>query len=325
MAGILTYRSYRLLAIMILSLIGFFTARMPWLEYPRINLVFEGRHGVGWFTSSLFFLILVLTALMLFRKKGDRVLSIIIGIISGLLATIGIEKIAKFYLVELNRAAEFPLFNIASAGMFLRYGVYVLTVCGILIFFLILPLIFKSAFETDKPMAYVFKYGSIVLAVVGVLAGAWWYLSPSNTTDLEEVTKNLTEDYQQMNSALSAGRLDVVVDYTHPIIYQSMGGKQELKNVLNEVRQQLGIIDSDVSEVVGFEQKGRKIQALFQHNTTIRSANGTDVTRGSSFGFSSDGGQSWVFAGINGRTFREMKENFPEIFDELDYSVKSQE
>jgi hypothetical protein len=296
---------------------------MPWLEYPKIELVLEGRNGVGWFTSMLFLLIAILTAFHFFSNKWQRWLGGASLLISGLLTIIGLDKIIRFHFVWSKEYSDNFLFNVASDGMILRYGIYVLTACASLSFILTLPLLFTGLEGSSR--SPILRYGLLLILVLPAL-----YFGVQNFTPEEVVTTNLAKaqiakDYTQMNQALNEGDFDLVVQYTHPTVYRTLGGPNKLKEMLGQIRSQAQNISSEVMDIAALHQKGKQVQAIIQHSTTIKTNDGEEVTRGSSFAFSDNAGESWVFAGINGRSFQEMKSFFPEIFDELDYSVKSTE
>jgi hypothetical protein len=296
---------------------------MPWLEYPKIDLVLEGRNGVGWFTSMLFLSIGILTFLHFFIKKRQRWLSATSLLISGLLTGIGLDKIIRFHFVWSKDYSDNFLFNVASDGMILRYGIYVLTVCAFLAFILTLPLFFTGLEGSSR--SPIVRYGLLLVLVLPALYFGIQNFTSEETIILDLAKAQIAKDYTQMNQALNEGSFDLVVQYTHPTVYRTLGGPDKLKEMLVQVRSQAQNISSEVLDVAALHQKGKQVQAIIQHSTTIRTNDGEEVTRGSSFAFSDNAGESWVFAGINGRSFQEMKSFFPEIFDELDYSVKPQE
>jgi hypothetical protein len=305
---------------LILSIIGFFTVRMPWLEYPKIDLVLEGRNGVGWFTSMLFFIIFLLVLLLLFYKKRDRLLGGSVFGVGAFLTIIGLEKIIRFFLEWKHESSDLFLINLAGAGVILKYGVYVLTVSAGLITILAIPFIFTTFFEQSGRQRAFLNYVLIFITAIGALI-AYAELRPVPEVSQEQVVSAIKNDYVSMNKVLMDGDYDKVVNYTHPTIYQSLGGIERYKQVLQEVKTQALRADVRVDDVVKYVQKGENVQAIFHHTTVFSTPEGSETVRGSSFGFSNDVGKTWVFVGINGKSFPEMKKDFPDIFDELNYSV----
>ena len=138
---------------------------------------------------------------------------------------------------------------------------------------------------------------------------------------LDKVTieENLNVSFDKMGDALVNKRSDQFVEYMHPILYQSIGGKPKMIELMTALYEDVEIKEGKIIKVFKTKTEGDAIQALLMQSFTFVSGGEETNSTTQSFAFSYDGGRTWSFAGIENRTFDEMKKILPELFEELRY------
>ncbi len=125
--------------------------------------------------------------------------------------------------------------------------------------------------------------------------------------------------FDNMSNALISKRSDQFVEYMHPILYQSIGGRDKMIELMTALYEDVEIKESKIIKVLKTETRGDIIQTLLMQRFIIINGSEEVISSNQSFAFPYDGGRTWSFAGIEDRTFDEMKKILPELFEELRY------
>jgi len=88
---------------------------------------------------------------------------------------------------------------------------------------------------------------------------------------------------------------------------------------MSKLYEDVNVKSGKINKVFKTKTEGDVIQALLMQSFTFVTKGQETVSSTKSFAFSYDGGRSWIFAGIENRSYDEMKKIIPEIFDELRY------
>ncbi len=124
--------------LLILAVIGMATIFMPWVVYPRIDMILTGSMGDGWISFALFLIILIvilikgisrpLSAFQKFTVFGFALLNLLMAV----------YKIYNFSIDKANFNSGDPYMITAAAGSHLGYGLYMLAVISALIVIIVL-------------------------------------------------------------------------------------------------------------------------------------------------------------------------------------------
>lgn len=301
--------------IIFVSIGGLLSVFLPWITYPRLEMTLKGYDGDGALFSILFFIILIANFYSAFRSRSNKkkAINILTSTLSGIIFALSVYKIYAFYEDVYNFTSDDPITSFAGAGVQLRYGLYVIAALSFICLFLSS---IGSYFTKKKHL--------IFLVAFILLSGSISYLiynSNKNNNRLDKIAieENLNTSFIKMSNALVTKKPEQFVDFIHPILYQSIGGKKKLIELMTAMYEDVEIKEGKINKVFKTKTEGDVIQALLlQSFTFIKEANESNTTN-KTFAFSYDGGRTWSFAGIENRTFDEMKKILPELFEELRY------
>jgi hypothetical protein len=302
--------------IILFSTIGVLSVFLPWIHYPRLGLIIKGYEGDGVLISIIFAAILFINLYSNWRQggKNKKRYNIITLVLSLIILVLSIYKIYAFYEDIYSFQSNDPIISYAGAGVNLKYALYVIAALSFVCLFLSS---IGSLFTKAKHL--------IILGLIITIAGGTSYLvyqkmNSYDQLDKIEIEENLNSHFDNMSNALRTKRTDQFVEYIHPILYQSIGGKKKLAELMSELYNDLTVKETKIVKVFKTKTKGDVIQALLLQSITFVSGMEETTTNNKSFAFSYDGGNTWIFAGIENRTFDEMKKILPELFEELRYS-----
>lgn len=307
------YRKPANYSILFISILGVLTIFLPWIEYPRIEQTLKGYHGDGYLFSIVFFFIFCMGLYAHFSQSNAplKKVNIINTILASVLLCVVIQKMIKFNKEVNEYLTDNPIMGYAGSGARLDIGLYVI---GIICLLIIILSGFSPIFSKLKNL--------IILLIVGSVLGQGIYFAKNALKpklSQSEVVENLATEFDKMGNSLINKRPDLFANYVHPILYQSIGGKEKLISIMREMYADINISKAEIVKILETETKGENIQSLlFQRMTIDKNGQPTTVTN-KTFAFSYDGGITWSFAGTEDRTFEQMREILPEIFDELAY------
>lgn len=302
-------------ALLALSVLGVTTIFLPWIEYPILELTMHGKDGDGWLISLTFFIVGVLCIYTLFSKNEyfkliPRSLVILLNLV---ILCLSIYKIYAFNLEVANYTTDSPIMGYAASGAHLSYGLYAITFISSLQLILA---IFEKTFRSYKNIALLL-ISLVLLAIIGMSATK--IISRIGAPDDSSKVLNLKNEFSNMSTALIEQKPDDFVNYIHPILYESVGGKKQLAKFMAGMYENVRINNSKIIDLKTLVKKGSNIQTLITQESSYTINNIASSSQSTSFAFSYDQGRTWVFAGTEERSFDEMKKILPEIFDELRY------
>ncbi len=298
-----------------ISLLGVFSFLMPWITYPRLEMTLKGYDGDGVLLAIIFFLILGINLYSAFRNNSNkkRIINIFSFVLAAIIFTLSVYKIYAFYEDVFSFQSNDPITSYAGAGVQLRYGLYVIATLSFICMFLSS----LGSFFT-KPKRLIFLL-ALFLISGGISYKVYNANSKIDRLDKIAIEENLNGAFEKMGNALVTKQSDQFVEYIHPILYQSIGGKKKLAELMSSMYQDVEVKEAKIIKVFKTKTEGDAIQALLMQSFTFFKNGSESNTTNKSFAFSYDGGRTWSFAGIEDRTFDEMKKILPEIFNELRY------
>ena len=299
--------------ILLFSLLGVLSVLLPWIHYPRLELTIMGYNGDGYLLSILFAIILFINLYSKSRDggKNQKRYNIITFALSLIILVLSIYKIYAFYQDIYSFQSDDPIVSYAGAGVNLKYGLYVIAVLGFICLFLSS---LGSLFSKSKQL--------LILAIVFIFAGGASYLAYQKMTNIDqldkiEIEENLNSQFDKMSNALVSKQSDNFVEFIHPIIYQSIGGKKKLAELMTELYNDVIVKETKIEKTLKTKTNGDAIQVLFLQSIVFIKGMDEINNTNKSFAFSYDGGKTWSFAGIEEKSFDEMKKLLPELFDEM--------
>jgi len=286
---------------------------LPWIYYPRLDKIIYGYNGDGILISILFGFMFVINIYSKLRSggKSKKRYNIVTAIISFVILALSIYKIYAFYEDVNNFVSNDPLVGYGGAGVRLQNGLY--AIAGLSFICCLLSTLSGYIKELKHLILFV------VLSLFVGFSSYYIYQNKDshNKLDKIEIEENLNKHFVAMGDALKSRRTDLFVDYIHPILYQSIGGKRKMAELMTEAYKELVIKDTKIEKIYKTETKGDVIQVLLLQNITfmkgVQEVNNTNK----SVAISYDGGATWVFAGVEERSFEEMQKVLPELFSEL--------
>jgi len=317
----------------IFSIVGISATFMPWLHYPVTGDIFYGYMGDGIITGFLFFLILTFSVFSLIKNKTYKITNIVIGVLGILFSIYTYFTIEGIHTEQINFTTDNPLIAAGTAGFYEGAGIYLIGFAGLGLFinsiigFLtenqIKPLV--SISKADKSVnvlrLYFFGFGLIIiLSIVG-----FYFLKGDNlkfnTSNAEQV---LTEKIENMNQLIQTDRFVELANFTHPLLVQTIGGKEKTIEVLRKTSEEWkkdGLVFENVSilKILDVIQKGRIVQVLFTQQVQMSKNMLSETENQQVIAVSEDQGKTWYFININGKSKEEMKKIFPPLFDQLEF------
>ncbi|SRR6056297_235148 len=117
----------------LIMLLGMYASlATPWIVYPRIDVVLEGKMGDGW----VFFALFVISILILIIRHRKRVLSRVqkwsLSVIMVIMLLLSVTKISDFNAEKAAFQSEDPYLITANAGSHVGWGLYMLIVVLVL-------------------------------------------------------------------------------------------------------------------------------------------------------------------------------------------------
>lgn len=118
--------------VVVISLVGIVGSFLPWINYPRIDLVVNGYQGDGWIIAFLFTMIILFSVIALLIARFRQV-SFLSALFFNILITLLIySKIDTFWEEKLNFNSDDPYLITAVAGSHIAYGLYMVGVSSLL-------------------------------------------------------------------------------------------------------------------------------------------------------------------------------------------------
>jgi len=278
-------------------------------------MVLSGYDGDGVLLSILFLIILIINLMPIVKKKfkENKSLNILTFIFGAIILTISVYKIVAFYEDVFTFRSDDPIISYAGAGVHLKSGLFIIVgLSTAILFFSSLGIFFTKSKRIVALIGFLFCAGAVTYLTYNVMKN-------NNRLDKIAIEENLNTHFNKMGNALITKDSEQFVEYIHPILYQSIGGKGKMVELMSALYEDVEIKEGKIIKVFKTKTRGDVIQALLMQSFTFRNAEGETESTTKSFAFSYDGGRTWSFAGIENRTFDEMRKILPELFEELRY------
>jgi hypothetical protein len=135
-------------------------------------------------------------------------------------------------------------------------------------------------------------------------------------------TVTLKKQADIVAKAMVNGDYVTVVEYMHPKVIQSAGGKQKMLQMMNAGMEQMkaqgiSIQSATVGEPGKFYKAGTEIHCLIPNNIRIKTPNSSIVTHSNLLAISQDGGKNWTFLDLNKGTIASIPKLFPNFNKDL--------
>jgi len=297
------------------SIGGVLSLFLPWIYYPRLDLNIYGHDGDGWLISMAFFVVVILGFIST-RKKSENyrhVYNMLAFAISIVILFLCVYKIYAFHEEIYTFQSDDPIISYSGAGARLKLGLYVIATLSFITAFLSS---LGTLFSKSKMPWYILS----AVLLIGIIA---FLIHNTNKhrdkLDKVAIEENLNTYFNKMGEALIRKRSDQFVEFVHPILYQSIGGKKKLVELMSALYADVEIKEANIDRILKTNTEGDVIQALLIQNFAIEKEGKETKTTNKSFAFSYDGGRTWSFAGIENRSFDEMKKILPELDEKLRY------
>lgn len=306
---------------------------MPWLHYPKPNAVVYGYLSDGIVTGFLFLLFFIFS---LFNIKKVRFHYVGSGLMAVIALWMGFEAYQKIIEIESEKQnfnSDNPIIALSVAGFNQGIGIYIMGIAGIGIFVTILiALIFQfinsdvtqtlessSKIEGKELIVLIASFGLIAIFTYFLIFG-----KIKGRPDEDELKTAISKSVADMGKAIQNENYDAFVEYNHPIMIQTYGGKQRTKDLLSATLQELKksgykVKDASLSQVHDVQFKQNNIQAIITQKLTLDSMSTDKTQLQKMIAISDNNGASWSFINIDGKTKEEIKAVFPLINPNLEF------
>lgn len=305
--------------------IGIIATFLPWVYYPKGNTNLYGYVGDGLITGFLFVLVTVFSLYELYKKRDLQLNKIISGIIGLLMLILAVNNIFEIEYQKSNFETENPFIGAAFAGFTQGIGLYVLGIggLGVFLFSLFGYLKCRSNKETtqSKKLNIVIPLSIIVLVIGIFLRDKIFTGSAPSEEALSAIFK---KDVEAMGHCLITGDYDCFINYNHPMIVQSYGSKEKMKNLLDQMirgykdyqGQYKNIAFINVNQI---EKNGRNIQAVVNQEVTLDKAGEQVKQEQMVLAVSEDNGSTWHYINLSGMDKEKLSQFYPDLNKKLNF------
>ena len=276
------------LLILVFSMLGISASFMPWVIFPKGNGLFYGYHVDGSVTGILFFLILVFSIITYNKQRLPLVLGFLSAIISLWMVYLSYDKIAAIQDQKINFSSDNPLIATATAGFHEGIGLYVLGIAGTGLFIAVLGTIYferrvKSLVPNpdtfQKRHKLIIYSGGGLLTIALLMVFLFGLRGKTDQVSKEVIRYQLKEGIHQMGETLAKEDYVKFLDYNHPMMIQSYGGKERalalIQTSMDDLRNSGTSIDSvGLYEILEVVRRDADIQAVVVQ-TVFMTQNGT--------------------------------------------------
>lgn len=311
--------------LILFSVLGISSTFMPWIHYPKMNVAIYGYLVDGILTGLYFLISLIFASYVLYKKKLNTIISLALILVGLFLAYSSIIRLDDLNNEKINFRSDNPLISSGTAGFHEGIGIYVYGIAAAgLSLTLILGLILKH-FQTDTATLKIKKYLMVGLVCVAVVIGAvalFKIMIPSDKLSKSSLTPIISGHVRSMGDALKNGNYTLFLDYNHPGIIQSNGGRAKAIEMLQETNKALlenntKIVSVLLKDVHDIKINGENIQVIITQEVLFDN-NGKSINElQKMLAVSDDSGKSWQFININNKTKTEVLEFFPSLNEHL--------
>lgn len=304
---------------LLISIVGTIATFLPWVYYPKGDTNLYGYVGDGIVTGFVFLLIGIFSIVEIIKRKNITSLKIINALLSLWMMILAVSNIMDIEHQKTNFETDNPFIGAAFAGFTQGSGLYVLgfSGLGVLIFSLIGLYIGKKNPDTsNNKKLQIYLPVSIVLALLIVFLVNLNGLSFKSAPDEEQMQVIFQRDVEKMGKCLIERDYECFVNYNHPMIIQSYGSKEKMKETVNGAMHTYRDMGGEYKnikfvDIQQIEHKGRNIQAIINQDVTIIKNNENVVERQRLLAVSEDNGATWYYINLNGMTREKISDFYP--------------
>lgn len=317
--------------LILFCVVGISSTFMPWLHYPKNDVIFYGYLADGILTGFSFTTCLIY---LLVTRKKERLNTIVItmmGVLGLILAYGAYNKIVNINLEKLTFTSNDPLIIAMSSGFHEGIGIYVFGMSGLAIgITVILSLIHDKLIK--KVVGYQVASAKVkpytIWAIVILITGSLTWIAINNfsksTPKVEELRSSISASIDSLAFAYINENYDQFVSYTHPSMLQSIGGVEKTVQLLRSTNESLKEQETSVSKIAfsdiyDIKNDGKTIQALVAQKITYKERGDSREELQKMIAISEDKGKSWKYINIGKNTKAEMTKLFPVINPNLEF------
>jgi hypothetical protein len=302
---------------------------MPWVTYPKVESSLYGYVGDGYVTAFLFSLAGISFVLSYFIKRISLFSTVFSLIVSILLCLIFYSKHSDFLVQKAEYIPENALIAAATAGYKLDYGFYLFGASAIALLFISIVMlaqlkIFKSDHVKNKRLNVGASIISILVFVAAfIFSGNYLRLAP-DLSDKERYYEVLSIELEQMGKALINEDFVAFSRYNHPVMVESLGGKERLIDLLRANARQFretntAIKSVKLKEILDIRSGRNSIQILLTQEVVFQKDDELVEDIQKTIAISEDNGNKWYFINIEGKSKEEVSTFFPALNPDLDF------
>jgi len=304
---------------------------MPWLYFPKSDMYLHGYRADGAVTGIIFFLIFIFSIYSLFKKQFNTTLSILSGIMGGLMGYLSYDKWSAIEYEKLYFTHENPLLSAAMAGTTQGIGLYLTGIAGTGIFLTITAwFIFKKTTVLSKASEVKsgnskLKYIFPLLLIPVIFFISYSYLHSNNTSPNPETLRPvISAEINKMGEALANGDYNTFIDYNHLIMVQSLGGREKMLDLIQSTMEGFkengtSISRITLSDIYDISKKGKSLQAIITQKVYYLTSGNEVEELQKLIAVSDDNGTTWQYINITGKTKAEMIKFFPSLHPKLKF------
>lgn len=257
---------------MLFSIAGIVSTFLPWVTYPIVKSSLHGYVGDGWVSAFLFCIPLTTAFFSILKKEEGKIILIINLLAFSILSLIFYSGYMTFIEEKENFVFQDSLIAAAFAGHKLDYGYYLLGASSWAGLWVVLSqFVFRNKYVNLNYKKYTSAIGGLpaIILFLGIL---FMDMNPfqglgSSDIDQEEFAQMMSEELTRMGKFLNEGQIDSFVEYNHPLILESLGGRQKVVNLLRESMNQVKSSDMkiesvELEDILDFKIDRNSVQAI---------------------------------------------------------------
>ncbi|HMR88441.1 MAG TPA: hypothetical protein PKD51_09810 [Saprospiraceae bacterium] len=319
--------------LILLCAVGISSTFMPWLHYPKPDAVVYGYVSDGIITGFIFVLMLIVSLYNIKKPAFNYIGSGIMALVSLWMGFEAYTKINEIEAEKLNFSTDNPVIALSTAGFEQGIGIYVMGMASMAIFVTIIIALLFQAFSPklvqneEAKTSLGRKELFVLISTLGIVALISYFFifgKIENKPDEAALKTSISNSVAEMGKAIQTENYDAFVNYNHPIMIQSYGGKERTKDLLSATLQELKksgyrVKSAALSEVHDIQFKQNNIQAIISQKLTLDSMDLDKVQMQKMIAISENNGVSWSFINIDSKSKEEIKSVFPLINPNLKF------
>lgn len=304
---------------LLISIVGIIATFLPWVYYPKGDTKLYGYLGDGVITGFVFLIVIIFSIVEIIKRKNITSLKYINAFLSFLMVIMALSNIKDIEFEKTNFETDNPFIGAAFAGFTQGSGLYVLGLAGLGV--LILSLIGLYVGNKNPEASYnkklkIYVPISILLVVMGAFLINRQGLSFNTAPNEEQMHEIFQRDVENMGKCLINRDYECFVNYNHPMIVQSYGSKEKMKELVNGAMHTYRDMGGEYKEIKfvdiqQVEHKGQNIQAIINQDVTIFKDNENVNERQRLLAVSEDKGVTWYYINLNGMTKEKISDFYP--------------